>query len=106
MKIFKKKDFFQMKQYFIIAFWTIIESDNKKREKLLFSMQYYVESISGINFTCWANSLVGASIRAWHSLRLVSTFCRIAIENVAVFPVPDWAWAITSKPKKENNFTK
>ena len=47
---------------------------------------------------CWASSLVGARIRAWHSLNPVSIFSRIAIENVAVFPVPDCAWAITSSP--------
>ena len=49
--------------------------------------------------TCWANSLVGARIKAWQSLMFKSNCCRIAIENVAVLPVPDWAWAITSLPK-------
>lgn len=54
--------------------------------------------------TCWANSLVGAKIKAWHSLRPVSIFCKIAMENVAVFPVPDCACAITSRP--ETSYTK
>ena len=50
--------------------------------------------------TCCANSLVGAKTRAWQFLSLtVFSFCRIAIENVAVLPVPDWAWAITSFPE-------
>ena len=46
--------------------------------------------------TCCANSLVGARTSAWHSRTLISIFCKIATEKVAVFPVPDWAWAITS----------
>ena len=48
--------------------------------------------------TCCASSRVGARIKAWHSFRLMSIFCRIATANVAVLPVPDWAWAITSWP--------
>merc|ERR1719244_1260504 len=40
----------------------------------------------------------GARIRAWHSLNPVSIFSKMAMENVAVLPVPDWAWAITSIP--------
>ena len=48
--------------------------------------------------TCWANSLVGARTSAWVSLLLRSSFSRIAMEKVAVFPVPDWAWAMTSRP--------
>jgi hypothetical protein len=28
----------------------------------------------------------------------MSMDCNIAIEIVAVLPVPDWAWAITSRP--------
>lgn len=39
-------------------------------------------------FTCWASSRVGARMRAWHSRRVTSTCCRIAMEKVAVFPVP------------------
>ena len=53
-----------------------------------------------IKITCWANSLVGAKIKAWHSLIFKSNCCKIAIENVAVLPVPDCAWAITSRPFK------
>ena len=52
-------------------------------------------------FTCWANSLVGAKIKAWQSFTVKSSCCKIAIENVAVLPVPDCAWAITSFPKKK-----
>jgi hypothetical protein len=29
---------------------------------------------------------------------VVSIACKVEIENVAVLPVPDWAWAITSRP--------
>lgn len=47
---------------------------------------------------CWANSRVGARMRAWHALMLGSIFWRTEMEKVAVFPVPDWAWAITSLP--------
>lgn len=32
------------------------------------------------------------------SLRVVSKDCRMDIENVAVLPVPDCAWAMTSLP--------
>ena len=39
-------------------------------------------------------------MRAWVSLKPVSIFCSTAMENVAVLPVPDWAWAITSIPYK------
>jgi hypothetical protein len=41
---------------------------------------------------------VGARIRAWQALMLGSIFWRTEIEKVAVLPVPDWAWAITSLP--------
>src|SRR5882757_4553434 len=47
---------------------------------------------------CWANSRVGARIKAWHCLMLGSSFWRTEMEKVAVFPVPDWACAITSWP--------
>jgi hypothetical protein len=47
---------------------------------------------------CWASSRVGARISAWQALTLESIFWRVEIEKVAVFPVPDWAWAITSWP--------
>lgn len=50
--------------------------------------------------TCWASSLVGANTSAWVSLNSISNCCRMEIANVAVLPVPDWAWAITSYPKK------
>jgi hypothetical protein len=36
-------------------------------------------------------------------LTLKSNCCKIAIENVAVLPVPDCAWAITSRPFKVKN---
>jgi hypothetical protein len=45
---------------------------------------------------CWANSLVGARMTAWHWGDLGSISCKTPIENVAVLPVPDWAWAIVS----------
>lgn len=47
---------------------------------------------------CVANSLVGESINTWVSRSVVSSDCRIDIEKVAVLPVPDCAWAITSRP--------
>lgn len=50
--------------------------------------------------TCCASSLVGANTSAWVSLNSISNCCRMEIANVAVLPVPDWAWAITSYPKK------
>lgn len=37
-------------------------------------------------------------MRAWHDFRLGSIFWRAEMEKVAVFPVPDWAWAMTSLP--------
>jgi hypothetical protein len=40
---------------------------------------------------CTANSLVGDNTKTWVSRSCVSINCRIAIENVAVLPVPDWA---------------
>lgn len=51
-------------------------------------------------YTFWiwtANSLVGDRISTWVSLTSVSSICNTPIENVAVFPVPDWAL------NKENN---
>lgn len=39
--------------------------------------------------TCCANSLVGANTSAWQFFRDTSICSRIAIEKVAVFPVPD-----------------
>ena len=57
-----------------------------------------LKSQSHTFWICWANSLVGAKMSAWHSRMLVSICWRIEIENVAVFPVPDWACAITSRP--------
>lgn len=53
-------------------------------------------------YTCCANSLVGANTRAWHSSKDTSICCKIEMENVAVFPVPDWACAITSSPRKQD----
>lgn len=50
--------------------------------------------------TCWANSLVGAKMSACVSFRLISILWRMEMTKVAVFPVPDWAWAITSWPRK------
>lgn len=46
---------------------------------------------------CWASSRVGARTRAWHSRSEVSMRWRIEMAKVAVLPVPDWAWAITSR---------
>lgn len=54
-----------------------------------------------VKYTFWickANSLVGDKHSTWVSLSWVSTDCNIAIENVAVLPVPDWACAMTSRP--------
>ena len=51
--------------------------------------------------TCTASSLVGASTRACTSGKPTSICCKIETENVAVLPVPDWAWAITSNPKRK-----
>lgn len=46
----------------------------------------------------WANSLVGARIKAWVWVDEVSMTCKAEMEKVAVLPVPDWAWAIVSLP--------
>ena len=56
--------------------------------------------------TCWASSRVGERISAWHSDRSVSILCNTAVEKVAVFPVPDWAWAMTSYPEKKLKIVK
>ena len=51
-------------------------------------------------FTFWicvANSLVGERHKTWVSRTVVSIDWSKAMEKVAVFPVPDWAWAITSR---------
>lgn len=54
---------------------------------------------ANITFCIWtASSLVGDKHKTWVSRTVRSKDCKIAIENVAVFPVPDWAWAITSRP--------
>jgi len=45
---------------------------------------------------CWANSLVGANMMAWHWGDFGSIRWRTPIEKVAVLPVPDWACAIVS----------
>ena len=45
---------------------------------------------------CWASSLVGAKTNAWQLGDLLSMTCKSPIENVAVLPVPDWAWATVS----------
>jgi hypothetical protein len=45
-----------------------------------------------------ASQLERASSRRAEHERATRTRCRIEIENVAVLPVPDWAWAITSLP--------
>lgn len=47
---------------------------------------------------CTANSRVGDKHKTCVSLRDVSRLCNIEMEKVAVLPVPDWAWAITSRP--------
>ncbi len=39
----------------------------------------------------------------WHSRRLVSICWRMEMLKVAVFPVPDCAWAITSIPQHRNS---
>lgn len=57
-------------------------------------------------YTCWANSRVGAKISAWQSLNSGSSCCNIEMANVAVLPVPDCAWAITSWPKCEQKINK
>jgi len=45
-----------------------------------------------------ASSRVGERHNTCVSLSCKSMDCNIAIEIVAVLPVPDWAWAITSHP--------
>ena len=47
---------------------------------------------------CVASSLVGDNVSTCVSRTLMSNVCKIAIEKVAVLPVPDCAWAITSLP--------
>lgn len=73
---------------------TVVKPETYATHKQLFFFFNYT-----IN-TCWASSLVGANTSAWVSLRSISNCCRMEIANVAVLPVPDWAWAITSYPKK------
>ncbi len=41
---------------------------------------------------------MGARTRAWQDFLLMSTAWRMEMAKVAVFPVPDCAWAITSRP--------
>lgn len=48
--------------------------------------------------TCCASSRVGANTSAWQERFAVSSFCRMVTAKVAVLPVPDWAWAMTSQP--------
>jgi hypothetical protein len=43
-------------------------------------------------------------MRAWQALSDGSIFCRTEMEKVAVFPVPDWAWAMTSWPGRQLGF--
>ena len=46
------------------------------------------------SITCWictASSLVGDNTKTWVSRSWVSISCNMAIENVAVLPVPDCA---------------
>ncbi|RNA29565.1 hypothetical protein BpHYR1_041898 [Brachionus plicatilis] len=53
------------------------------------------------NTTCWictASSRVGDSTRACVSLSRVSIICSVEMANVAVLPVPDCDWAMTSRP--------
>jgi len=47
---------------------------------------------------CTASSRVGERHNTCVSLVCMSTDCNIAMEIMAVLPVPDWAWAITSCP--------
>ena len=53
--------------------------------------------VSRTLWICCANSRVGASTKTWHCGSLASNRCREAMENVAVLPVPDCAWAIVSR---------
>ena len=46
---------------------------------------------------CVASSRVGARISAWQSRLAMSMFWSRPMVKVAVFPVPDWAWAIVSR---------
>lgn len=41
---------------------------------------------------------MGARTKAWQAFTLESSFCKRETENVAVFPVPDCACAMTSDP--------
>ena len=57
---------------------------------------------------CPASSLVGERTSACVSRTCVSRHCKIEIENVAVFPVPDWAlkykfdkWSQCKSPASE-----
>lgn len=47
---------------------------------------------------CVASSLVGDSISACTSWTLVSMTWHTEREIMEVLPVPDWAWAMTSRP--------
>lgn len=57
------------------------------------------ERVSSSTFCiCCASSLVGASTSAWQFSFEISICSKIAMAKVAVLPVPDCAWAITSYP--------
>ena len=45
---------------------------------------------------CFASSWVGARIIACVLFSVTSIRWSVPIENVPVFPLPDWAWAIIS----------
>lgn len=79
--------------------YSILNSSVVKPETYATRKQFFFFLNYTIN-TCWASSLVGANTSAWVSLNSISNCCRMEIANVAVLPVPDWAWAITSYPKK------
>ena len=62
-------------------------------------MNLYISFLSGLTFWIWtASSLVGLRQSTCVSLTVVSIDWRMEMEKVAVFPVPDCAWAMTSRP--------
>lgn len=89
----------------VVPLATLTSALFKKQGNNMIHNNRWLNNSKHVNFrfgsmflTCWASSLVGASTRAWQSFSSMLSCCKIAMEKVAVLPVPDWAWAITSRP--------
>ena len=71
---------------------------NSKYNSHNLNFTQYLNHLLHTFWICCANSRVGAKTSAWHSLASMSICCNNEMAKVAVLPVPDWAWAITSWP--------